>query len=53
MFQSVRKYLWDRRKAVITFAGFVGGGWFLWGYLMARLEEMREKVSREHNAKEK
>jgi len=53
VFDSVRRYFWDRRRTIITTAGAVGGTWLLAKYLMGRLEEMRDKVMHDRNAREK
>lgn len=53
MFDSMRKYFWDRRRGLLTLTGLVSGSWLLGRYIMGRLEEMRDKASQDRTAKEK
>jgi peroxin-3 len=53
MLDNFRRYLWDRRRGALKFAGVVGGLYLVTSYLLERLEEMREAVRQEKLAKEK
>lgn len=53
MLQSARKFFWDRRRTFFTVAGLLGGTWFLVRYVISQLAEMRDKVVRDRDAREK
>lgn len=53
MLRSARKFFWDRRRTFLTFVGLLGGTWFLVRHIINQLEEMRDKVVQDRNAREK
>ena len=53
MFESLRRYVWERRRGLATTAGFLGGLYIFGQYVFRRLDEMRDKVMQERAAREK
>ena len=51
--KSIRTWIWDRRRGLLTTAGFLGGFYLLSQYVWLRLEEIRDKVMQDRSAKEK
>ncbi|KAG8732875.1 peroxin, partial [Ceratobasidium sp. 428] len=52
MFEGIRNYLYDRRKGLLTVAGTLGTGYVAGQYVLARLEEVRDKFMRERGDKD-
>ncbi|KAF8336873.1 Peroxin-3 [Cantharellus anzutake] len=50
--KAVRGWLWDRRRGLLTAAGFFGGFYLMAQYIWGRLEEMRDKVIQDRAARE-
>jgi len=53
MFSSIGKYIYDRRRGLLKSAGVVGALYIAGKYVLQRLEEVKEAVLTERNAKEK
>ncbi|KAF9225065.1 hypothetical protein BS17DRAFT_731904 [Gyrodon lividus] len=52
MFDSLRRYVYDRRRGLIQSTVVVGGTYALSSYVRERLQEIKEKVVREKVARE-
>ena len=53
MFLGIPQYLNERRAGITRFAGYVGGVYLVGRYVVERLDELREKVVQDQNAREK
>jgi peroxin-3 len=53
MFQSLGRYIYDRRKGLFKTAGVIGTLYVSGKYILQRLEEVKESVLTERNAREK
>jgi peroxin-3 len=53
MFDSIKRYVYDRRRGFIQSAVMMGGTYAISSYARERLEEMKEKVVREKAARER
>lgn len=53
MFGSIGSYLYDRRRGLLKSAGVIGTLYLAGKYAIQRLEEIKEAVLTERNAKEK
>lgn len=53
MFSSIGRYIYDRRRGLFKSAGVVGTIYVAGKYVIQRLEEVKEAVLTERNAKEK
>jgi peroxin-3 len=53
MFSAVGNYIYDRRRGLFKTAGVVGTLYIAGKYVLQRLEEVKEAVLTERNAKEK
>ncbi len=51
--KSIRSWIWERRRGLLTTASFLGGFYLLTQYVWGRLEEIRDKVIQDRAAKEK
>lgn len=52
MFESIRGYLYGRRRTLAKTAGLLGGLYLLARYIMQRIEEVREKVIQDRLARD-
>ncbi|KAH7337403.1 Peroxin-3 [Rhizoctonia solani] len=52
MLQSSRNYLYDRRRGLLTTVGGLGVGYVTGQYIVARLEEVRDRIMREKGDKD-
>ncbi|KAF8597589.1 hypothetical protein BDV93DRAFT_369641 [Ceratobasidium sp. AG-I] len=52
MFARIRNYVYDRRRGLLTTAGVVGAGYVVGQYVVARLEEVRDKFMRDRGDKD-
>ncbi|KAH7105215.1 Peroxin-3 [Auriculariales sp. MPI-PUGE-AT-0066] len=52
VFTNVRQYVYDRRRTLAVAAGVAGGVYLAGKYVLSRLEEMRESVAIERNARD-
>ncbi|EJD42092.1 Peroxin-3 [Auricularia subglabra TFB-10046 SS5] len=52
MFPSIRRYVYDRRRGLALTAGVVGSVYLLGRYVVARLEEIRDKVLQDRAARD-
>lgn len=53
MFERIRNYVYDRRRGLLTTAGVLGTGYVVGQYVVARLEEVRDKFMRDRGDKDK
>jgi len=53
MFTNVRQYAYDRRRGIAVLTGVAGGLYMAGKYMLSRLEEMRESVAVERNARDR
>jgi len=53
MFSAVGNYIYNRRRGLLKTAGIVGTLYIAGKYVLQRLEEVKEAVLTERNAKEK
>jgi peroxin-3 len=53
MFGSIGSYIYDRRRGLLKSAGVIGTLYLAGKYAIQRLEEIKEAVITERNAKEK
>ena len=53
MFERIRNYVYDRRRGLLTTAGVVGAGYVVGQYVVARLEEVRDRFMRDRGDKDK
>lgn len=52
MLQSMRTYIYERRKGLAKSAAFVGGVYLVQRYVTDRLEELKVKLDQEKLARE-
>ncbi|KAG8735443.1 peroxin [Ceratobasidium sp. 414] len=52
MFEGIRNYFYDRRRGLLTTAGALGAGYVTGQYILARLEEVRDKFMRDRGDKD-
>ena len=52
-FESVKKFVYDRRRTILSATAFIGGAYLAGHYALRRLEEVRERLIDEKVAKEK
>lgn len=53
MFERIRNYVYDRRRGLLTTASVVGAGYVVGQYVVARLEEVRDRLMRDRGDKDK
>lgn len=53
MIQALRTYIYDRRSGLVKTAAAVGGFYIVKRYVSARLEEAKEGVMEEQQARDK
>jgi peroxin-3 len=53
MLENTRNYLYDRRRGLLTTVGGLGVGYVTGQYIIARLEEVRDRIVRERGDKDK
>jgi peroxin-3 len=53
MFEGIKDYFYDRRRGLLTTVGVLGTGYVAGQYILARLEEVRDRIMRERGDKDK
>lgn len=53
MFERIQNYVYDRRRGLLTTVGVFGTGYVVGQYVVARLEEVRDKFMRDRGDKDK
>lgn len=53
VFDSLRKWAYDRRRGLLSTAAVVGGTYLAGHYALRKLEELREQLVEDKTAKEK